>query len=231
MSLFRRAMMAAAGASAPPPLTLPTANLLAVWDPRRADLITEAGTGVSSWLDIVASAPATQGTDASRPTLNPTGLNGKPTIDFNGTSDFLNVTLSAASGPRTVYIVGNFDLSTAADMLDIATGRWIPGSDGGFYALYNNGWRRSTIGVSAESAVLTFRSEGANSEVWRGTTYGGLVGGGAERAIGGAITMGRRTTPSNYAKMGVALLAIYNAADDAAARQAVWDYATQEWGV
>lgn len=57
-----------------------------------ADDITEAGTGVDRWnwrntAGVLAGHNFKQGTDASRPSYNTTGVLSKPCVTFNGTSD------------------------------------------------------------------------------------------------------------------------------------------------
>jgi hypothetical protein len=78
------------------------------WDPSdfsnvqywwRADMgITEAGTGVSVWEDQINSFQLVQGTDGNRPSLTTDGsLNGVDVVSFNGTSDYLYSTSTAAA--------------------------------------------------------------------------------------------------------------------------------------
>lgn len=97
------------------------------WDPSdfsnvqywwRADMgITEAGTGVSVWEDQINSFQLIQGTDANRPSLTTDGsLNGVDVVSFNGTSDYLYSTSTAAS--RT----GDFCFFVVFNLVDSKTG-------------------------------------------------------------------------------------------------------------
>jgi hypothetical protein len=68
----------------------------ALWlDAADASTITESGGAVSQWDDKSGnSRNAAQGTPANRPVYPGTGLNGKSTIDFDGSNDVLTATLS-----------------------------------------------------------------------------------------------------------------------------------------
>lgn len=64
---------------------------------------TITGSGYSSVPDLLASNPATQGTDANRPPNN-NSANGLPRADFDGASDFLS--WPAAAGNNTTATGG-----------------------------------------------------------------------------------------------------------------------------
>lgn len=68
-------------------------DLLAHWSARRYDLITIA-TGVSSWKDTVAAYDVTQATGAAQPVWNAQAFGGAPGVLFDGTDDFLALTLA-----------------------------------------------------------------------------------------------------------------------------------------
>lgn len=65
------------------------ALLLGAWDAERSDLITTAGSAVSSWRDVVAGYDASQAVGASRPAYSATSFNGRPGITFDGSDDEL----------------------------------------------------------------------------------------------------------------------------------------------
>lgn len=73
--------------------------------------VTQASNKVSSWADKVAGVAITQATGGNQPTFNATGLNSKPTIQFdpanNGTATFLRSTATAVTmGTHAVcYVV------------------------------------------------------------------------------------------------------------------------------
>lgn len=66
------------------------------------DLGITIGTGVSAWADQSGnSAHASQGTAGFQPSYNLTGLNGKGTVLFDGSDDFLNFTTFSRPAPAT----------------------------------------------------------------------------------------------------------------------------------
>ena len=84
---------------------------LALWlDADDASTITLNGSTVSQWDDKSGnSRNATQATAASQPTYSATGLNGKPVLQFDGTSDFLSAgAVSLQNTGLNVFVVGNY---------------------------------------------------------------------------------------------------------------------------
>jgi len=79
---------------------------LALWlDAEDTASITLNGSTVSQWDDKSGNARhASQPTSSLQPTYNTTGLNSKPTIDFDGTDDFFSV---PEFNTVTVFLVGN----------------------------------------------------------------------------------------------------------------------------
>lgn len=71
--------------------------------------ITLNGSTVSAWADQAGANNYSQGTAANQPTYKPTGLNGRPTVLFDGTNDNLacSLNLSApATTPTFIWWVG-----------------------------------------------------------------------------------------------------------------------------
>lgn len=66
------------------------AGASAEWDPELSTIL--IGTGVSSMASVVggASRTVTQATGGNQPTINTTGLNGRPGLSFNGSSRYLS---------------------------------------------------------------------------------------------------------------------------------------------
>lgn len=229
--LARAITMAAASGGA---LTLLTTNLLAAWDARRSDLITEAGTGVSSWVDYHASINAAQSTDSKRPTLTPSSIGGHPTIDFNGTSDALQFAsgLSSSGSAHTLYFVLNItSLSGIKVIFDALTGRWQPYTNGTSLIVQDNGGARTLGTISTGVQVLTIVASGASSlSAYTGAT---LIGTSASTntALGGACGIGANNAGAFNCPHKYAAIFVYDAAHDATARAAVRAYITQEWGV
>src|SRR5215471_9045052 len=83
------------------------------------------GTAVSSWGDSSASGIAlTQATSANQPIFKTNILNGNPVVRFDGIDDRLRAASTLGlSQPNTIFIVvGNWNSSTAGNLVDVATG-------------------------------------------------------------------------------------------------------------
>ena len=84
---------------------------LALWlDAEDTASITLNGSTVSQWGDKSGNGRnAVQATAANQPTYNSTAYNGKPVLQFDGTSDFLSVgTASLQNTGLNVFVVGNY---------------------------------------------------------------------------------------------------------------------------
>jgi hypothetical protein len=85
-----------------PPIASP-----AVW--LRADLGITIATGVSVWADQSGNSNnATQGTTGDQPAYNASdpAYNGQPTVQFNGSPDYMQMAALFPAQPSTVYVVG-----------------------------------------------------------------------------------------------------------------------------
>lgn len=75
------------------------------------------GSPVSSWVDRVAGYNMAQATGSLQPLRNATGLNGQPTVDFDGTDDFLNMEsqpFPSAANPTEIWTLARNDRPAAA---------------------------------------------------------------------------------------------------------------------
>lgn len=79
-------------------------SLAAWWSALQSSSITLAGSNVTAWASIVGGISATQVTGANQPTYAASGLNGLPTISFNGSSSYMtaNVAQSASWSVQAV---------------------------------------------------------------------------------------------------------------------------------
>ncbi len=130
--------------------------------------VTEAGTGVSSWIERVLGTNFTQAVDANRPSYTASWRGGKPCLDFNGTSDRLNATLTAdqLQGPNadtTVILYGELDTLAGAgpenSVIDFGGDRlWVLLEEG----------NAADMGVfdGAAYRALGQASTGAHSWIW-----------------------------------------------------------------
>ncbi len=120
-----------------PPLT----GLDARW---RADTgVTEAGTGVSSWVDMISSFDMVQGTDANRPALVTGVINGQPVVRFTqANTDFLTQA-TGPTGQAQPYTIAAVAKKTATGVV-----QWVLTAAG------NNTFRN--LGVDSDGTAIMF---------------------------------------------------------------------------
>ena len=232
MNPLARAIMACAQAGGAP-LTLPTTNLLAAWDARVG--VTEAGTGVSSWVSSPGSYNVAQGTDAKRPSLVTGVINGHPVVRFTrANGDFLSVNpLTNAATNYTFYLVLSAVTPAALECLfDSTTGRLRLNNNPTTIQLDDGTARTIRASALNSTGVLCVVCDGT------GTTVTGYLNGTAmlsatlsPKSLGGVFAIGSTFAGTATASMDLAALYIYTAAHDATARAAVHAYTSQEWAL
>lgn len=230
MNPLARAIMRSAGASAP--LFPPTTSLLEAWLSDSG--VTEAGTGVSSWLGAHASLDAAQGTDSKRPTYTLASLGGQPTLDFNGTSDGLILAsgLTSSGTAHTTYVVMNLTSVALAGQafLDAQTGRALNRSTLANQSVFDGTLLQSLGAISTGVQVLSYVWNGTAVSGYNGSTLVGSVTATA-RSIGGAIGIGANNSASGtYSSAKIAAVLVYDAAHDATARGDVLAFTTAKYG-
>jgi hypothetical protein len=125
----------------------------ALWlDAADASTITESGGAVSQWDDKSGNGrDISQASSTQRPTLATTGLNGKPTLDFDGSNDYLFNASVGASGLSNATIISVFKQVTGGPTEDHQINIGQTGTTGkvrGFYRPGNatvlgfGGWAR-----------------------------------------------------------------------------------------
>ena len=238
MNPLARAIIASAGASAPP-LTLPTANLLAALEARTG--VTTVSSKVSAWAGAHGtSVSASQGTDAKRPTLvtiSGGALDGKAAVRGDGVNDIMTLSgLTASAGPVTAYFVGAHAAPSGvsfARWLDSQSGRLSFGIVSDDYAITRIAdGRFTTLVPGALAGRVTFRASSSLGRLWVGDTEETAVGIGADVALGGTSTIfSNFADSSGWSALDLVAVYVYTAAHDAAARATVWDYIAQEYGV
>src|SRR5689334_16244170 len=62
------------------------------------------GTSVSTWNGTSGAGPALSATGTAQPTYNATGMNGRPTVTFDGSSDVLK-SGTALNNAKTIVAV------------------------------------------------------------------------------------------------------------------------------
>lgn len=121
---------------------------LGLWlDAEDTSSVVLSGATVSQWSDKSGNGRnATQATGANQPTYTTTGLNGKPVLTFNGTTNSMPVDLSFVAG-------GSYSVSAVFARSSTKTNNWVIG---GNTALSNRqllvGWSTNTTFSYAQYA-------------------------------------------------------------------------------
>ena len=216
-----------------PPLT----GLDARW---RADTgVTEAGTGVSSWVDMIGSFDMVQGTDANRPALVTGVINGQPVIRFTrANTDFL----TQATGPTGIaqpYAI----VAVLAHTASSGVAQWLCSAAGGVsfrnIGFTNDDKPRMFAGASFNDDVAlaaNFHSfigifNGASSEIFIDNTsvVTGDNGGGSSETgftVGGGNNSGADPFGGDLAEV-----LFYDHALDASERTALDSYVAARYGI
>lgn len=151
----RRSTLRQAVASNEPPTP---ANAAAVW---WADDIPQAdGSQVATWTDRVNSISVTQATVNARPLYAIAGVNGRPSVNFDGVDDWLGVSsnLSASASGCVVAIV------RVADPLQ-GQCIWTQG-----YTIANQRYTAGTTRYSAGGEVESQQRNNDSDDIVRGST-------------------------------------------------------------
>lgn len=210
------------------------------------------GDAVTTWADLSGNGKhATQGTAAKQPTYRIAGVNGRPTVQFDG-GDALAVPAIDLTGTSAVTV---FLVATAAagsvqvfyEFSDLVTSV----SDG--FLVYRDaanaviGQHRGNVGDSAFActtaltttaalAAFVFDKSLATNEVagWRNGNTGGTRASNSNNtnAFGNrASYVGGRAAGSVFLTGHVCELAVYDRAHDDATQQRWWAYAQAKWGL
>ncbi len=213
----------------PPPLTLPTANLLAAYDARVG--VTNVSGACSAWADQSGNGfHGTQGTAANRPTI--TTADGYASLLFDGADDWLSVpSITASAGVRTFYAVVTPGTQVSHATLFSASTPFfyvgLNGSTGTFVAHEVSTLRDTGLPYAAARSRISYQISASSLEAWKNGSAGTPTTWTGTTAIGGSCGIGAAFGGSNRYTGHILFLAIYNAARNTA----VEDYITQEWGV
>lgn len=143
----------------------------AVFDATYAGSITQSGGVASQWSAAYGDLTAVQSTAGKKPAYNGTGINGRPTLDFDGVDDFFSLNkFGAALGTEAIAPLGDQlfvavvkpsgAMNTGRFLLDVATGRTIcavnDSSIGNYIGYYGAGWSSSGQVATTNAQVLAW---------------------------------------------------------------------------
>lgn len=196
------------------PVVTSVPNLIFWW---RADTLgLSDGNTVSAWADEVASYSASQGSSSLRPIYRaaPTGFNGKPAVQFDGTDDYLSVGYQAGLNPAAFSYFVVYNKATHTGSQHTFSSRDLTGPDAGYDHFAGNGNGNTSAhvygsngGISADtgsslSANTTYIAVGTDD----GSTLKGYLSGTLEQTnASGAYTANTHSDfviGSNYPDFG-----------------------------
>ncbi len=207
--------------------------------------VTEAGTGVSSWVERKASYDFVQSTDANRPSYVAAWSNGRAAVDFNGSSNRLRKTsgiaddsIVAAGVSVTAYLFGELDTlnGAAADnfVIDFAAGSLVltmetNANQGGWF---DGGYRSVGVAPSTGKHVWTW----ALAHGGTGTLYQDGVSLGTStftgNGLGGVTAIGSANDgTAQYLDGKIGRLLIFSGLHDAATRARIEAWGTEYYGL
>ncbi len=157
---------------------------------RAEDIAGSDGDAVSSWSNRGTGGAATQGTAGNRPLLKRNIWNGKSTVRFDGSNDFLDASGVSLSQPDTIVVVASCGAAGAKNLIDgITTRQAIYVSSSFRHGLYSGTGSGIdlTLGAvwSASPEVCVAIFNGASSTAWaNGTALTTTVSPGANNLSG-----------------------------------------------
>jgi hypothetical protein len=226
---------------------IPTSGLV-LWLKPDQGIIKDAGGAVSEWQDSSGTGNnAAQSDSAKQPLFNATGVNGLPTVTFDGTDDYLEVPNTpsvAITGDITSFFVFNvtdFDTFRAiwaktAGNLPAANDYYLVSGSGSPRFYHGNGGAGIAQVTGTEAPPTgTFVTAGFELEGTTATHFlngadngsGDLAAAGLD--LGGPLQIGTRADFVTKFKGDLAELVIYARALTAAERTQVQDYLQKKY--
>ncbi len=206
----------------------------------------ENGDLISAWNDINNQDPiknnATQATSANQPTYILNGINGLPSLRFNGSSTILNVGSGIMSGPEfTVIAVVERLASTATAILGpTSTSGVSVGYNGSTNAIIfngNGGSGNSVVNYTVPAystpfqAIMSFTENSSTSSTfYLNSAIQGPSINGMPYARPASYTVGRSFN-YGYFQGDLAEMIVFNRVLKASERASIENYLAKKWGI
>lgn len=192
--------------------------------------VTTASGAVSQWNDLSPSHNnATQVTALDRPTYNTSdaSFNNRPSVTFNGSTQFLSLSSSPLVAPCTVIVCGNTTAQAGqGDILeDGVSTELIVSAAPSQIGAYAGTALVSPIATSSPFVVGAVYN-GASSSIYQNAPFAPIVAGttGAGAVGGASCSIGASTGPSNFFNGTIAEVLVYNSVLSAAQLRQVFAY-------
>lgn len=232
------------------PLWTPAQISTALWlDAADASTITLNGSTVSQWNDKSGNGRnMLQATASAQPTWNATGLNSKPTLTFDGTSDFMLGTSNIGlSGNPLFSIAGVFITPLPSANVFLSFGSAAAASSYHFMGAnsannvwtgFSNGSQLGTATLSSPSSAYVFTTvrNDVNTANWTATQNGNLLtvtqgNSTAITLVDGPINLARFVSNTNFASMTAAEIVLVPTTLSTDNRQKLEGYLAWKWGL
>ena len=212
------------------------AGLLAWFQADNAGSITSSGGAVSQWNDLSGNGNhLTQAAGANQPTTGTRTVNGRNVIDFDGTGDYLDVTMTSDATPYTFIFVGLFDTTAVQQNVIDAVGSSnravVLCSNAGVYGLY-----AATLTASAVAPSTT--NAGIVASIFNGASSAMYVDGGTSIISGNpfegnfvGLTLGARHDGNLNFNGVIGEVLIYDSALPSTDLNSIGDYLATRWGM
>ena len=201
------------------------------------------GNSVSAWNDQSGTGDTNknclQATPNAQPTWNKSNAsyNGRPTIDFNGTTDYLQsgAWTSALGQPFTSFVIGHSTSATNAIALDnLAAHQTSMQCNSGLFEIYAGSGLNSVSGNWAVPGVATAIFFGILSQLWFNQQTGQSNNQAGANNMTGTTIGGYGASPGNTTNSwtgSIAEIMIYNTSLSAANIDTLQLYAGTQYGI
>ena len=224
-----------------PPNTVPGLTLwLDATDPNATGVVAPGGTAITSWKD--KSGLGSNATATGTLTISSTGLNGRPTVNFNGSSWFTGSTANT-SATMTAFVVLQHPVVTTASyirFLSMAPATTLDQDVGGILAELTTGTNLVVANGNAQSGfpqpnntpyIMDFQANGTNLISYlNGTAQAGQASTtnfNITRYRVGSMVGNDTNVYTGY----ISEVLIYNTALTTVQRQNIESYLANKWGL
>jgi len=199
-------------------------------------------TGVQSWGDLAGSmGAAIQNTTNDQPAYGSVTLNGRPTITFDGTDDFLRTSTFSLPQPYMMFAVYRFEAAYSATVRALEMGNGSSRSGELIRTAADNQQLFAAIGVTFVNypaggletfAVHEADVNGASSLLrYNGTAAGSPQNAGSNGANQLTLAANRNTPAGGLANISFAELLVYNRVLSASEAGSVRKYLRSKWAI
>ena len=216
-----------------------TLSSLSLWlDASDSASITHLSNAVSQWNDKSGNNNhATQATTAKKPTFTADGLNGKPSITFDGSNDSFAVTSLNISQSYTFFIAAKrvSGSSTKQYLFDGITNNsnrsLVALNKDGKIQMWASSWANSNFNTPSDSFIISAVFNSSSSSLSLNGTSVGALNTGAYSLSNGIRIGGNYVDSADYLKGSIAEFFVLDETSDANTIAKAEGYLAHKWGL